>query len=118
MYLANKFGKRNKLCRNKHFQAVYRKGKSFADKALVLYVVPNATGKRRVGVAAGKRLGNAVVRNRVKRLLREAYRLHQSELVGGFDLILVGRRPLVHANLAQTVAALLNVSVKARILAK
>jgi len=113
-----KFNKRNKLCKNEQFQAVYRRGKSFANRLLVMYVLPNNCDIRRVGVAAGKKLGNAVMRNRVKRLLREAYRLHQHEFVNGIDLILVGRRPLVQANLTQTVEALLSVAAKAGILVK
>lgn len=108
--------KRGVLRKNKNFQTVYRVGKSFANKQLVLYILPNNTGERRIGFAAGKRLGKAVVRNRVKRLLREAYRLNQHRLVDGMDLILVGRQPLVNADLALTTAALLHLAGKAGIL--
>lgn len=104
-----------RLCQNKSFQTVYRSGKSYANKFLVLYVLPNRSGKRRIGFAAGKRLGSAVVRNRLKRLLREAYRLHQSELMNGVDLILVARQPLVKAGLAQTTKAFLDLCSKAKL---
>lgn len=105
-----------RLCQNKSFQAVYRSGKSYANKYLVLYVLPNRSANRRIGFAAGKRLGTAVVRNRLKRLLREAYRHHQEKLVTGVDLVVVGRQPLVNAGIDQVVKAFLELCAKAKIL--
>jgi ribonuclease P protein component len=93
------------LRKNKNFQAVYRVGKSYANRQLVLYILPNNTNERRVGFAAGKRLGNAVTRNRVKRLLRETYRLNQFHLNSGFDVIIVGRQAIVGEKLPGVVAA-------------
>jgi ribonuclease P protein component len=108
--------KRYILRKNKQFQTVYRIGKSYANRQLVLYVLVNKGGERRVGFAAGKRLGNAVKRNRVKRLLREAYRLHQCRFVDGLDLIIVGRQPILTEKLAVVTAALLHLAKKAGIL--
>lgn len=105
-----------RLCQNKSFQAVYRAGKSYANKYLVLYVLPNRTAKRQIGFAAGKRLGCAVVRNRLKRLLRESYRLHQSNLINGVDLVLVARQPLTKAGLPQVNRAFLELCAKAKIM--
>lgn len=110
--------KSGRLCRNKSFQAVYRGGKSYANRQLVVYVLPQRGRGRRVGFAAGKRLGSAVVRNRVKRLLREAYRLEQHRLADGFDLILVGRQALVKAGLPTVTAALLQLCERAKIFAQ
>ncbi|QDR83095.1 ribonuclease P protein component [Sporomusa termitida] len=107
-----------RLCQTKSFQAVYRSGKSYTNKLLVLYVLPNRSGKRRIGFAAGKRLGPAVVRNRLKRLLREAYRLHQGEILNGVDLVLVARQPLVKAGQAQTTKAFLEICSKAKLMAE
>jgi len=90
-----KLPKQNILRKNKQFQSVYRYGKSYANRMMVIYVLSNKDTQRKVGFAAGKRLGNAVVRNRVKRLLRETYRLNQHKLKLGFDLLLVGRKPMV-----------------------
>lgn len=59
------------------------------DAALVVYVVPNKIGHPRLGMTVGKRHGNAVQRNRLRRLLREAFRLEQHNLPGGFDYLLV-----------------------------
>lgn len=105
-----------RLRRNKSFQAVYRSGKSYANRQLVLYILPQRGGERRVGFAAGKKLGSAVVRNRVKRLLREAYRLEQHRLVGGVDLIIVGRQSMVNDGLPKVIAAFLHLCERAKIL--
>jgi ribonuclease P protein component len=105
-----------RLRRNKSFQAVYRSGKSYANRQLVLYVLPQHGRERRVGFAAGKRLGDAVVRNRVKRLLREAYRHQQHKLKDGIDLIIVGRQALVKETLPTVTAALLHLCERAKIL--
>lgn len=113
--MMNKLPKSGRLRRNKSFQAVYRSGKSYANRHLVLYVLPQRGRERRVGFAAGKRLGSAVVRNRVKRLLREAYRLHQHRLAVGFDLVIVGRQPLINEGLPTAVTAFLHLCERAKI---
>lgn len=90
-----KLQKQNILRKNKHFQAVYRHGRSYANKYMVIYVMPVKDAESRAGFAAGKRLGNAVVRNRVKRLLRETYRLNRHRIKQNLHLLLVGRKPVV-----------------------
>lgn len=110
--------KRGLLKKNKSFQAVYRVGKSYANRQLVLYILPNKSDQRRVGFAAGKRLGNAVKRNRVKRLLREAYRLNQHRLATGFDIIVVGRQTIASEKLPAVVAAFEHICNRAGILRK
>ena len=102
--------------KSKKFQFVYTTGKSYANKFAVLYVVPNQQNQRQIGFAAGKRLGCAVVRNRVKRLLREVYRLNQNKLGNGFDLIVVGRQPIVTAGFSDVEKAFLDLCKRARIL--
>ena len=106
------------LHKNKKFQAVYKSGRSYANRMVVLYVLSNNDNVRRVGFAAGKKLGNAVVRNRVKRLLRESYRLNQFKLINGVDLIVVGRQAAIKADRMAVTQAFVNLCNKAKILVK
>jgi ribonuclease P protein component len=106
------------LHKNKKFQVVYKLGKSYANRMVVLYVLANHDNVRRVGFAAGKKLGGAVIRNRVKRLLRESYRLNQFQLMNGVDLILVGRQAAIKADRMEVSKAFINLCNKAKILAK
>lgn len=89
-----KLPKQAVLRKNKQFQNVYRCGRSYLNRYLVLYVLSNKETEMKVGFAAGKRLGNAVVRNRTKRLLREAFRLNRHKLKSGIQILLVGRNPI------------------------
>lgn len=82
------------LKRRSDFQRVYRTGRSWANRYFVLYVFESEVLEGKVGFAAGKKLGCAVVRNRVKRLLRESYRKHQAELKPGLALLMVGRKAM------------------------
>jgi len=112
-----KLPKCGRLRRNSSFQTVYRSGKSYTNRLLVLYVLPQRGHERRIGFAAGKRLGSAVIRNRVKRLLREAYRLNHHRLVEGIDLVLVGRQAMITENLSAVSAAFLHLCRRAKIFA-
>lgn len=73
------------------FQRVYKKGTSFANRYLVMYVLSNGTEKNRIGISVSKKVGNSVVRHRITRLIRESYRLNESNFVGGIDLVVVAR---------------------------
>ncbi|VBB07480.1 bacterial ribonuclease p protein component signature [Lucifera butyrica] len=107
--------KQNLLRKNKNFQNVYKTGKSYANRLAVLYVVSNGTENRRIGFAAGKKLGSAVIRNRVKRLLREAYRLNQFQVTPGVDMVLVGRQVMVKADYEAVSKAFIDLCTRAKI---
>jgi len=103
------------LKKKKDFQAVYSRGKSYANRFLVLYVFQSKEFQGKVGFAAGRKLGNAVKRNRIKRLLRESYRLHQDGIEEGISLLLVGRKAALTARCQDLEKAFLALSRKAGI---
>lgn len=82
-----------RLKKNSEFKTVFSCGESVATRGFVLYRRNNQTGKNRVGFVASKRLGNAVKRNRVKRLMREAFRLHAKNIKQGYDMVFIARQP-------------------------
>ena len=77
--------------KNHEFRRMYQKGRSSVNSYLVLYVRPNRLGHNRLGVTVSTKLGKAVVRNRVRRSLREVWRLNDAQIKQGYDMILVGR---------------------------
>lgn len=77
--------------KNKDFQIVYKKGKSYANKYLVMYVLENGTQENRLGISVSKKVGNSVVRHRTTRLIRECYRLQESKFRNGYDIVVVAR---------------------------
>ncbi len=86
---------------NQQFQVVKKDGRSWSDPLLVLCVLPNGLEYSRFGFSVSKRVGKAVVRNRVKRLLREATRLRQAGIPPGRDLVFIARSPIKAANFQQ-----------------
>ena len=79
------------LTRNNEFARAYTRGKSFVHPHVVLYVNKNRLGRTRVGITASKKIGNAVTRNRARRVLRAALYEVLPPDVGGYDLVLVAR---------------------------
>ena len=85
------------LKKNHEFRRLYAKGRSAVTPALVVYSRRNNSGGNRVGFTVTVKLGHAVVRNRIRRRLREIYRLREGELRRGFDLVIVARSRAVKA---------------------
>lgn len=80
-----------RLTKDQHFQRVRAKGKSWSHPLLVLVAAPNGKGVTRCGFSVGKRLGKAHVRNRIKRMVREAVRVRHAGIKKGFDLVWIAR---------------------------
>jgi ribonuclease P protein component len=76
---------------NREFRSVYVRGKSSAGVYLVVHVKPNRLPRIRLGLTVSRKLGGAVQRNRVRRRMREAYRLNEGKFRPGLDIVLVAR---------------------------
>ncbi len=83
--------KNHKIRKNTEFRAIYRRGKSFSNHLLVLYVHKNRKNLNRIGISVSKKVGKSVTRNRVKRLIKESYRLNNGGLITGYDLVFIAR---------------------------
>ena len=100
---------------NHIFRRLY-KSAAQANSYLVLYCRPNHTGTNRVGVTVSKKLGKAVIRNRVRRRLREVYRLNENQFVPGYDIVVVARSRCVKASFSALKEAYLSLAQEAGLL--
>lgn len=114
-----KIGDRQKLKKNSEFQRVYKESCSFANYILVCYVLKHPDNPvRRVGFSVSKKMGKAVKRNRIKRLLREAYRLNQHRVVDGIDLVIIPRAKTAEATYGEIEKGMIKLFARAGILKK
>ena len=100
---------------NHIFQRLYRTN-GCANGMIVLYARKNRTSTNRVGITVSKKLGHAVVRNRVRRRLREVYRLNEAKFQPGWDIVVVARSRCISASFQDIVSAYLTLAAKAGIL--
>ena len=107
----------NALKLNHIFRRLYATS-GHANGYLVLYARRNRTATNRVGVTVGKKLGHAVVRNRVRRRLREIYRLNEDQFAPGWDIVVVARSRCIGADFGKLTHAYLSLAEKAGILNK
>lgn len=96
------------LKKNQDFRYVYKNGKSYANKYLVMYVLENNSEMNRLGISVSKKVGNSVVRHRITRLVRESYRLHENIFNSGLDIVVVARTNASSASYADIESALLH----------
>ena len=108
--------KRFRLRKNSDFQRVRREGHSWVHALLVLCALRNDLGYSRFGFSVSKRVGGAVVRNRARRLMREATRLRRAMIADGWDVVIIARQPMREANFHQVDRAVDQLLRRARLL--
>lgn len=93
---------------NEDFKRVYTKRKSYANRELVMYIAKNGTDTKRLGVSVSKKVGNSIVRHRLARLIREAFRLNTDSVKSGFDIVVIARASLKDKTYFETESAMLH----------
>lgn len=111
-----KFKNFESLRKNEDFQRVYKGKKSKADSFLVLYVLENSNNLNRLGISVSKKVGNSVVRHRLTRIVREAFRIIAHDVKKGYDVVAVIREPLKGKGLAEAKRSLKKLLAKHDIL--
>ena len=96
------------LKKNRDFQNVYSKGRSYANRLLVMYVLNNHTENNRLGISVSKKVGNSVIRHRITRLIRESYRLQEDMFNSGLDIVVIARATARNADYHQIESALMH----------
>ena len=87
---------------------VYTSGRSYANKYLVIYTLKNNSDRNRLGISVSKKVGNSVVRHRLKRLIKESYRLHEKMFNSGLDIVVIARKGSDACDFAGIESALLH----------
>lgn len=93
--------------KDREFRSVYQKGQSKANKYLIMYV-NEAQAEGRIGISVSKKVGNSVVRHRIKRLIKEAYRLNRHKVTEATDIIVIARNTAKGKSYAEIESALLH----------
>ena len=96
------------LRKNRQFQEVYKKGVSRANRYLVMYVLENHQDENLLGISVSKKVGNSVVRHRVKRLVKESYRLHEDIFNSGLNIVITARASAASISFEQMESAVLH----------
>lgn len=107
-----------RIKKNSDFQFIYKKGKSVANKQFVVYTKVNKELEHfRLGISVSKKLGNAVVRNRIKRAIRENFKVHKEDIIP-IEIIVIARQPAKHMDTLQIQASLEHVLKIAKVFNK
>ena len=96
------------LKKNRDFQNVYKKGKSYANRYLVMYVLKNETDRNRLGIWVSNKVGNSVIRNHLTLLIRESYRLHEDMFNSGLDIVVIASSTAKDISYREVESALLH----------
>lgn len=109
--------KRQRIKKNEEFQKVFKKGKSFANRQFVVYVLPKQQQQEfRVGLSVSKKVGNAVTRNRIKRYLRQSLLELKDDVRQNVDYVIIARHGAAALDFHETKKSLMHVMKIAKVL--
>ena len=98
------------LKKNRDFRMVYEKGRSKSNKYFIMYVLENDQSGNRIGISVSKKVGNSVVRHRIKRLVLEGYRLHEEMFNSGLNIVVIARPAARDADYHQVLSAIFHLA--------
>lgn len=102
--------------KNKEFQEIFKKGKSFANRQFVIYLLKRPEQQHfRIGLSVSKKLGNAVTRNQIKRYVRQAFHEMENDLRNDYDYIIIARKPVSEMNFFEIKKSLIHVLKLAKV---
>ena len=96
------------LKKNSEFSVVYSRGRSKANKYFIMYALKNGSDINRLGISVSKKVGNSLVRHRIKRLIKESYRLHEEMFNSGLDIVVIARSGAADLGFKNVESALLH----------
>lgn len=100
---------------NQEFKKVYREGKNYWNRNLILYIRDNSLNYNRVGYSITKKVGNSVVRNKIRRRLKEIYRLNINEFKSGYDMVIIPKNNTRDISYKELESAMLHILSLAKI---
>ena len=110
--------KRYRLRSNMEFQKVYKNGKNYWNRNLILFVKKNGLAYTRVGYSITKKIGNSVVRNKIRRQLKEVYRLNFYRIEEGYDLIFIPKKNIVDISFKEIESAMIHIMSISKVIKK
>ena len=106
---------KDSIKKTKDFQKIYRKGKSYANSYIVMYV--DKTGEdNKLGISVSKKVGNSVVRHRITRLIRECFRLNKEKFIEGINIVIIARTGAKDIDYSKMESSILHVAKLHKIL--
>lgn len=108
--------KKYRLRKNMEFKRVYNGGKNYWNRNLILYVRKNDLKNSRIGITITKKIGNAVVRNRIRRRMKEIIRLRLGNIKNGYDLILIPKKNVIDISYKDLESAMVHIMSISKIL--
>lgn len=107
-----------RITSSEDYKDVYRLGKSAANKYLVVYFLKKRESGLRLGISVSRKVGSAVIRNRIKRLLREAFRHNETVIQQGYDIVLIARQPIKGKSFQEVEKAFIDILLRVGLIEK